>query len=84
MIPKTNHELIKFGNQLNICVGNGKYAKKIKKKSSYVVFYTYKKYTYCVELNRNQILQIKEKNNISPKKDIKKQIQSLFCPFIMI
>jgi hypothetical protein len=58
-VPKTTHDLITIGNQLQICVGNGLYAQKVLKKQCNIVAVKNKdgKFTNCIEFHKNHIIQ---------------------------
>lgn len=58
-IPQTTHDLINIGNPLGICVGNGYYAEKVIRKMCNIVALKDKdgRFRFCIEFNKNQILQ---------------------------
>jgi hypothetical protein len=58
-VPETTHDLISIGNPLSICVGNGYYGEKVLKKQCNIVAVQdkNKKFIYCIEFHRGQIIQ---------------------------
>jgi hypothetical protein len=58
-VPRTTHDLITIGNQLQICVGNGLYAQKVLKKQCNIIAIKNEegKFTNCIEFHKNHIIQ---------------------------
>jgi hypothetical protein len=86
-IPTMNHDLIEIGQKLNICVGGGHYADKIKNEKCLILtIFKNSILTYCIEIHPEsfEILQAKGAFNAPvPKKDldwIKEKLEILNHP----
>lgn len=78
-IPETTYDLINIGNPLNICVGNGLYAQKVIKKQCNIIALkdSSGKFTYCIEFNRNGIIQARGRSNVSMTGELLKKLQEV-------
>lgn len=57
-VPKTHYDLVKLGNHLNFCIGNGEYTDRINKgKTSVISIFKDGKPLYGIEFNRYSIKQ---------------------------
>lgn len=68
-IPEYNHDLIEVGNSMNICVGNGWYAERVKNKEiNIIILQKSGKNHVCFEYTNGKIAQSKMNSN-NPFKD---------------
>ena len=73
-IPKTNHELIKLGESLDICVGDGYYGEQILSNDIYIIVLQQgNEFKYCIEWNifHKTIKQSTGKRNIEMNPSLK-------------
>lgn len=66
MIPKTNHDLIDWGNRMKHCVGNGSYANGVKKKEIQILSVNDKvtnEMMYTIDIRRKNLQQLLGRNN---------------------
>lgn len=69
-VPKTQSDLFDLGEELNFCIGNGSYGRKVKNgKSAIVAIYENGKPKYGIELGRYNIKQAWGHSNSVPDKD---------------
>ena len=77
-VPKTNHELISIGDELDICVGDGYYSESIKNKEIFII--TLKSndtHIYCIEWNilYKSIIQCNTEKNKEMDPELKRELK---------
>lgn len=78
IVPRTHLDLVKLGQELNFCIGNGHYSKEVKnKKCSIIAIYENDKPRYGVQFTRYDVLQAKGLSNSSIPKNILIELQNL-------
>lgn len=77
-VPQHPEELVKVGHLLGICVGNGSYAKMVRKRDSRIFFLMNKSSVeYCVEVCNNSVVQAKGYRNISAPEKLLKDLSRI-------
>ena len=75
-VPSESYDLIHLGTNLNICIGNGFYASRITEKDSFlIVLKKDNKPIYCVQFDKNSLIQAKGKNNKIMPKQLEKKLE---------
>lgn len=88
-VPETHFDLVKLGESLSFCIGNGYYSTKVKnKKSSIISIFRDKKPVYAIEFSRYHILQAHgwgNRTDFEPPKSVLLSLEKLIikqpeCP----
>lgn len=78
VVPRTHLDLVKLGQDLNFCIGNGNYSKEVKnKKCSIISVYQNDKPKYGVQFTRYAVLQAKGLSNSIIPKNVLISLQNL-------
>lgn len=78
IVAKTNHDLVKWGNELGHCIGNGSYAEKAK--SGNIILLAIGKNgeaEYAIEIKKGRLIQIQGKSCDYPPEDLVTEFANL-------